>query len=251
MNYYLYKINQILSLMTGKDTTELLDEISTRIVKDGDKVSNITQIEQGILAGILGSMLHSAYCNGRRLSAQQREELSVPLEIANNPRMKVLGKELDAEFVQKVLSGEIPQSPTLFVDKKGNVVMDIANRQFVELSPYWQKENFNAGEAAVRLVVANWDALKGNNPKIKEWVTYAVSTAIHEAWLARDNVYREETDEAVYTNAELDTAFNQLTEEEQKKDSIQLDMAMSVMDQLMSMVHDKQQKMEGSQPQSN
>lgn len=184
--------------------------ILTQIAKRSKDLKNINPNDQSVMAGILGSYLHQAYCDGRRLEK--------PLEngLVNNPRVKQLSDALDQNYINDVLTGKIPTSNTLWVED-GHVFMDIANTQFAKLSPYWQYDNFMAGGCAARSVITNWDGITHENPQVREYVTIAVANAIHESWIARGNVGD--------WNKNLETAYINLPMEEKDKDLVHYKMA--------------------------
>ena len=199
------------------------------ITKKAKETRTITLEDQHLIGAILGSMLHEAYCNSRKLDTPNENGLQ------NNPREKKLTDPLDAEFVQEVLDGKIPQSKTLYV-KDGTVCMDIANTEFVNLSPYWKKDNYMAGKTAARSIITCWDGLTHENPEIQKFVTIAVANGIHEAWISRDNIYYDEYEGQIFTNAELDTAYIYLSDDEKDKDLEHMIMAKNVIGKLVDSI---------------
>ncbi|MCR5553270.1 MAG: hypothetical protein K6F08_00785 [bacterium] len=141
-------------------------------------------------------------------------------------------ESIDEGFVEDVKSGKILQSPALYIDKYGDVIMDIANTSFLNLSPHWKKENFLAGCAATRSVLTNFEGLTHEDSNVRIFVTVAVANAIHEAWIARGNVYYRVDGGNVYTNKELDTAYVNLPVEEQDKDLKHYQMALELIEEL-------------------
>lgn len=201
------------SRMGDKPVVELISEMA----QSSKSLKEVSLDSQYMLGAILGSMLHQSYCDGRRL-----EE---PLEngLVNNPREKELTEPLDRDFVLGVLEGRIPKDETLYV-KDGRVFMDIANRDFTQLSPHWQYDNFMAGCCAARSVLTNWEGLTHNSEEVREFTTVAVANGIHEAWIARGNV-------GDY-NADLATAYVNLPVDEQAKDLGHFTMATGLIDSL-------------------
>ena len=59
------------------------------IAKNHNDLQTLSVVEQNLLGAVLGSMLHEAYCNGRRLDQPTADGL------LNNPREKVLTEDLD------------------------------------------------------------------------------------------------------------------------------------------------------------
>ena len=214
-----------------------LDYIYERAKSTG----KITLEDQHLLGGILGSMLHESYCESRKLDKPNEQGL------ANNPREKKLTDPMDAEFVQEVLDGKIPQSETLYV-KDGVVCMDIANTEFIKLSPYWKKDNYMAGKTAARSVITCWDGLTHENPEVQKFVTVAVANSIHEAWISRGNVYYDEYQGEVFTNEELDNALIFLDEAEQKKDVEHMIMANNTIGKIVSAMHTARRAMKTDGP---
>ncbi len=204
------------------DVRNVLTEIATRS-KD---LKNINLNDQSTMAGILGSYLHQAYCDGRKLEK--------PLEngLVNNPRVKQLSDDLDQKFINDVLTGKIPTSDTLWIDN-GNVFMDIANTPFTKLSPFWQYDNFMAGSCATRSVITNWDGITHENPQVREYVTVAVANAIHESWIARGNVGD--------WNKDLETAYINLPMEEKDKDLVHYQMAVQMISMLYKIMNVQKQ----------
>ena len=198
-NYVVKTLKNATENIKGKNVTELI----SKIANESKDMTTISLENQTILGAILGSMLHKAYCDGRKLEA--------PLEngLTNNPRIKVLDNELDADFIQDVLSGKIPTSKTLWVED-GKVQLDIANTSFANLSPYWQYDNFMAGMCAARSVITNWEGMMHKDPQVKKYVEIAVANGIHESWIARGNVGD--------WNQDLAIAYINLSDYEKDKD---------------------------------
>ena len=195
------------------------------IIERAKKDKMISLDDQRLIGAMMGYMLHDAYCQSRKLDKPNEQGLP------NNPREKKLTDPMDAEFVQKVIDGKIPQSETLYV-KNGVVCMDIANTDFVNLSPYWQKDNYMAGKTAARSVITMWGGLTHENPEVQKYVTIAVANGIHESWISRDNIYYDEYEGQIFTNQDLDTAYIYLPDDEKDKDLEHLKMAKSVIGKL-------------------
>ena len=215
-------------------------EIIKEIVGDHKSIIELSQEDQWTLGAILGKMFHKAYCDNRRLP--QPNENGMP----NNPRNKVLKEDIDAPFVEafKATVAVHPEaiSSTLFIDENGDVVMDIANTDFTELSPYWQKDNFLAGCAATRSVMTSWDGLMHDNQLVRDFVAVAVANAIHESWIARGNV--------ADWSKKLDTAYAQLPVDEKEKDLVHLKMAQNMLSKLYEMMQEvnKRKGADGESP---
>ena len=229
------ELDRVCSELNGKDVVQVLNEIAER----SKKSLVLSAEDQSVLGAVLGAMLHKDYCDSRRLPSPNQDGL------INNPRPKVLNDPLDANFIERVHAGDIPLGKTLYLDDRGRVVMDIANTDFINLSPHWQKDNFMAGCAASRTVVCalqNKELL--DNPQFREFAMTMIGNAIHEAWLARENIYYDEDGNQVYTNKELNTAFVQLPADEKDKDLKHYVMARSLIEDLYKLMREKRAKME-------
>jgi len=207
-------------------------EIINEIAKNNKNLSTITVHEQYLLGAILGSLLHESYCVSRKLDQPNEQGL------VNNPRIKKLTSDIDKEFVDYVISNNKTNGRTLFI-KDGVLCMDIANTSFENLSPYWQKDNFMAGCAAARTVITNWDGLTHDNKTVREFVTVAVANAIHEAWIARENIYYDKQGDQVYTNEELATSYINLPKDEKDKDLVHYQMAFEMITKLCEKMKSK------------
>lgn len=223
--YIVEILNQVDNVLLANDEAEIFE----RIVGEHKSIVEISQEDQWVLGAILGRMLHQAYCDGRRRKTPN------PDGLLNEPRLKVLSSEIDEPFVQTVreMMEIFPNASTktLFINDNDEVVMDIANTDFTELSPYWQKDNFLAGCAATRSVITSWDGLMHDNGLVRDFVTVAVANAIHESWLARGNVGE--------WNKQLDTAYVQLPVDEKEKDLVHLNMAKEMLSKLYQMMKKK------------
>ena len=214
-----------------------IDLIYRKALANGGKIS---LDDQHLIGAILGSMFHKAYCDSRKLDKPNENGL------LNNPRVKKLTDELDSEFVADVKSGKISQGSTLYVDENGIVCMDIANTEFVNLSPYWKKDNYMAGKTATRTVITCWEGLTNEDENVRKFVKIAVANGIHEAWISRGNVGD--------WNKELDTAYVFLTQDEKDKDLEHVVMATKVLSELLNGIkksksdENKSQKVESVDP---
>lgn len=238
-DYILYLINKVTERINKEKTQKesefgreiSFDEYSAIaldcIYKKGLETGVIDREDQYLIGAILGNMFHQAYRETRKLDKPDKNGFMY------NPREKELNQEIDGEFVQYVLDGKIPQSKTLYV-RDGKVYMDIANTEFANLSPYWKKDNFGAGKCATMAIITNWKGLSHDLPVVRDYVTIAVASDIHNNWIARDNVYRDVApDGKVYTNEELDTAYIYLIDEEKAKDLVHVQMASRVIGKLV------------------
>lgn len=197
------------------------------IIERAKKDKMISLDDQRLIGAMMGYMLHDAYCQSRKLDKPNEQGLMY------NPREKELSEEIDKDFVQAVLDGKIKQSKTLYV-RDGKVYMDIANTEFSDLSPYWQKDNFGAGKCATMAIISSWKGLSHDSPEVREHVTIAVASNIHNNWISRGNVYRSvDKDGTVYTNDSLDTAYIYLIDEEKAKDLVHVQMASHVVGKLV------------------
>lgn len=228
MDIFLQEVmdNACAELVKAGSPEEALKRIAPRL----EKVSTLKKEDIYVLAAVLGTMFHQDYCNGRKL------DKPLPDGRVNNPREKVLNTPDDARFVQRVRDGQIPQSVALHFNEAGQLVQDIANTQFVFLSPHWQDENFNAGLAASQLVISFWKKIE--NSKTEEEMNElleCIAAAIHVAWIMRKNLYKEvdQNGNVLYTNEELGEQYSMLTKEEQKKDRDHVDMAKDLIHRLL------------------
>lgn len=240
MKKVLYDISLVLKMT---DPIAIINEIAER----NKELKTLTVEEQYLLGAILGSLLHEAYCNSRKL--EKPNEQGLP----NNPRIKKLTEEIDQDFVNSVILSGRDNGVTLFM-QDGVMCMDIANTPFAALSPHWQKDNFLAGCAATRSVISNWDGLTHNNEEIRKFVVVAVANAIHEAWIARGNIYYEKEGDKVYTNENLATAYINLPEGEKDKDLLHYQMALEMITMLLEKMKEKNKggsNPNGGQPGSN
>ena|GEM_PF-5673423 len=203
-----------------EETTQKI-EILKEITKVAGEVSRrgifyVTLEEQLSLGTVMGSILHEKYCKDRNYEPRAKTLEKVKKDGSPDPK--------EAEFINKVLTGEIPTSETLRI-VNGEVIMDIANTPFAELSPFWQRDNYMAGCAAIRSILTSWSGLMHNNPEVKKHVEVAVANAIHESWIARGNVGNR--------NKELETSYINLPLNEQTKDLEHLKMAKGLVNELV------------------
>lgn len=201
-----------------------IDYIYKKTISSDDR--RISLEDQHLIGAILGSMLHQAYCDSRKLDKPNEQGLK------NNPRIKKLTDEMDANFAKSVVNGEVAQSPTLFVNENGVVCMDIANTEFVNLSPFWKKDNYMAGKTAARTIITTWDGLTHENPEVRKYIEVAVANSIHESWISRGNVYYDQDGSQIYTNQDLDNAYIYLPDDEKNKDLEHMVMAMKLISKL-------------------
>ena len=210
-------VREILATASERIEGQSVASLISGIAKETKDLKGVSLENQYAMGAILGSMLHQSYCDGRRLEQPNENGL------ANEPRIKELNASLDRDFVLGVLEGRIEKDSTLYVEG-GKVFMDIANRNFSQLSPHWQYDNFMAGCCAARSVLTNWEGLTHDNEQVREFTTVAVANGIHEAWIARGNVGD--------WNADLATAYVNLPVEEQDKDLGHYVMASGLIDSL-------------------
>ncbi len=226
---YMKKVlGEISTIFKTNNPAEIIDEIAKR----HQDLQTLSVEEQYLLGAILGSLLHEAYCESRKLD--QPNEQGLP----NNPRIKKLTETIDQDFVASVIASGRTNGTTLFI-QDGVLCMDIANTPFASLSPYWQKDNFMAGCAATRSVINFWQQINSNNPAIKEFVTVAIANAIHESWIARENVYYDQDGDTVYTNEQLATSYINLPQDEKDKDLVHYKMALDLINMLMEKMKEK------------
>lgn len=223
--YLLSVFKDVSKVLKVKEPYIIIDEIAKKTQETGVLID----YDRQLLAGILGAKLHKVYCDGRKLDKPNEQGLP------NNPRLKTLDSELDKEFVlnfkeqtiKTIQEGNQPDFSTLFF-KDGNVVMDIANTDFANLSPYWQKENYLAGDTAVCLILSNWQGLKHRDKIVRNFVEIAVASAIHECWKSRGNVSKTKD----WDNSILARPYKELSLEEANKDSVQMHMAKALLEEI-------------------
>ena len=243
---YMKKVlNEVSSILKNSNPIEIINDIA----KKNKNLTTITVKEQYLLGAILGSLLHEAYCNGRKLDKPNEQGLP------NNPRIKKLTSDIDQDFVKQAIMTGKDNGVTLFF-QDDVLCMDIANTPFESLSPYWQKDNFLAGCAATRSVISSWEGLTHDDKKIRDFVTVAVANAIHEAWIARENIYYDKDGNQVYTNEELATSYISLPKDEQDKDLVHYQMAFEMISALLEKMKEKNSTKgsnnpKGSQPGDN
>ena len=226
---YMKKVlGEISTIFKTNNPAEIIDEIAKR----HQDLQTLSVEEQYLLGAILGSLLHEAYCESRKLD--QPNEQGLP----NNPRIKKLTETIDQDFVASVIASGRTNGTTLFI-QDGVLCMDIANTPFASLSPYWQKDNFMAGCAATRSVINFWQQINSDNPAIREFVTVAIANAIHESWIARENVYYDQDGDTVYTNEQLATSYINLPQDEKDKDLVHYKMALDLINMLMEKMKEK------------
>lgn len=233
-NEYMKKVLANVSvILKSSNNFDVINEIA----KNNKNFSTLTVQDQYLLGAILGSLLHESYCNSRKLDKPNEQGLP------NNPRIKQLTSDIDKEFVDYVISNNKTNGKTLFMND-GVLCMDIANTPFEMLSPYWQKDNFMAGCAATRTVITNWDGLTHDNKAVRDFVTVAVANAIHEAWIARENIYYDKQGDQVYTNEELATSYINLPKDEKDKDLVHYQMAFEMISKLREKMKGKDSERE-------
>lgn len=221
-------LSEIAPILKTTNPAEVIDEIAKRH-KD---LKTLSVDEQNLLGAILGSLLHEGYCNGRKLDKPNEQGLP------NNPRVKKLTEPIDQDFVASVVASGRTNGTTLFVED-GVLCMDIANTPFASLSPYWQKDNFMAGCAATRSVMTFWNELNSDNEALREFVAVAIANAIHESWIARENIYYDVVNGKVYTNEPLATSYINLPQDEKDKDLLHYKMAIQMIDMLVAKMKEK------------
>ena len=232
---YMKKIlNEVSMVLKTTDPLTIINEIA----KNNKNLQTLTVEEQYLLGAILGSFLHEAYCNSRKLDKPNEQGLA---------KIKKLTSEIDQDFVNSVILSGRDNGTTLFV-QDGVLCMDIANTPFAGLSPYWQKDNFLAGCAATRSVISCWDGLTHDNEAIRNFVVVAVANAIHEAWIARENIYYDKAGDQVYTNENLATAYINLPQDEKDKDLLHYKMALEMITMLLEKMKEKNQNKGGKGP---
>lgn len=118
------------------------------------------------------------------------------------PRWK---KIKDADFIAKFEGKDLPK---YIRNGENGYEIDIANACYTQLSADWQNENKNAAEVVSNIVES------GNQLSRAE-----IGDIIHNAWLERNSWAKD---------GELGVPFAELSKEEQDKDMVQFDVALTM-----------------------
>ena len=109
---------------------------------------------------------------------------------------------------------EKPTNDESWIAKNGTNTVDIANTDYEDLPVDWKKENQDAGNIVVGIIVDAGGKIDLSDPE-----TYSrVGSQIHEAWLSREN-------NSYARGGELDVPFDELPDDEQAKDMQQMQTA--------------------------
>ena len=147
-----------------------------------------------------------------------------------------LGSDLHEEWrkPRKLEDGTYEPRMKKSKDESWNLVhgtddVDIANTSFSELPSNWQYENLEAAKVVINLV---FDKII-NNEIFNDEVMRRMASIVHDEWLKRNSwVYDPE-----YGDPKLAVSFDELSEEEKKKDIVQLEAAYSkVMDYVNGLI---------------
>ncbi|MBP6962083.1 hypothetical protein KBB49_00935 [Candidatus Saccharibacteria bacterium] len=165
--------------------------------KERVEAIKVNQLETlGQATELLGSVLHEDW----------REQSFSNGEGGFNPRVKCL---VEREGKQKWVNAD-----ALTEEESPLISQDIANTSFSELDPYWQKDNREAAQAVVEIIVNRNGKIDLNDPETYEQIGHE----IHEAWLSR----------AGWIEPGLEKPFSELPEEQQEKDINQMRLALKV-----------------------
>jgi len=118
------------------------------------------------------------------------------------PRWK---KIKDSNFIAKLDEKELP---SYLRKSEDGYEIDIANACYTQLSPDWQQENKDAAEVVAKIVESG-----------KELSRNEIGDIIHNAWLERNSWAKD---------GELGVPFVQLSKEEQDKDIVQYEIALTM-----------------------
>ena len=154
-----------------------------------------------MMSSAIAFNFHKEFCCKRKLKNINKNGL------LNRTKVKELNTDKDKNFVLQVLNGKIKTSNTLFI-KEGKVFMDIANTNFVNLSPYWQDENIMASYNALNNVLSSWQELTSEDESVRKKQELSIIKSIHLFWIARN----------CKSNKKLCVDFDLLPKEEQEKD---------------------------------
>lgn len=113
-------------------------------------------------------------------------------------------------YVDKILSDpRFFKFPYVRKNEDGTISIDIGKMKYSQLSPHWKKENKEAAEVAVELVLDNFVYL--SDEKQREVLIHVVGSAIHLLWKNRPaNAYAKKT--------ELGQRYSNISHEEKMKD---------------------------------
>ena len=100
--------------------------------------------------------------------------------------------------------------------------VDIRALSFEELPLVWQKENADAGKAAIDLVYAS--VMNGDEIDIEE-----MAARVHEAWLSRPN-----NSWAIEYQSEESKPYSELSEELKAKDRRHIELALEILEKVKS-----------------
>ena len=183
---------------------EFIDELKTKVINDNDSVEKITakDLELEELKGLeVGSCLHEDWRQTRKNEDGTYE-----------PRWKKV-KDSNFKFIE---------SDTCRKNEDNTIEIDIANRNFGELSADWQFENLEAGKVVVNLV--------GDKTELTTEETEEMASKIHDEWLKRNDWVFDPN----YGNPAQAVPYAQLSEEEKEKDRAQLKFGLSLNQRLIS-----------------
>lgn len=116
----------------------------------------------------------------------------------------------ERKYVEKILSDKrFLKFPYVRQNDDGSISIDIGKMEYKQLSPHWQKENREAAEVAVELVLDNFVYLC--NESQREVLVHVIASAIHLLWKNRPaNEYAK--------NTELGQRYSNIPYEEKLKD---------------------------------
>jgi hypothetical protein len=109
------------------------------------------------------------------------------------------------------------ENPTRMKDDGMGGQVDILNTSYAQLPPKWQAENKAQAESAIALVARDMDGALGNVENL--------ASEVHEQWLSRNSWAKE---------GPLGVSYNELPEEEKKKDRDVILNAIEILKQMMS-----------------
>jgi len=165
------------------------------------EVIKANQLETlGEATELLGSLLHDDW----------RERSFSNGEGGFNPRIKCLVERDSKQFW--VNYDALIEGDTLIFSQ------DIANTAFRDLHPDWQKDNREAAQTVVEIIVNRNGVIDLNNPEENEQIGHE----IHEAWKERQEK------SGGWIEPGLEKPFSELSTEQREKDINQMEIALKV-----------------------
>jgi len=134
--------------------------------------------------------------------------------------VEMLASKLHDTWANGYRTGEMAkgnENPTRIKDDGMGGQVDILNTSYADLPPKWQAENKAQAESAIALVAKDMDGALGN--------VEGLAAEVHEQWLSRNSWAKD---------GPLGVSYNELPEEEKKKDRDVILAAIDILKQLQS-----------------